>query len=609
MEHGISANQNESTKPQKSTEPPETGIWIHTNKHHRNFDNKKGLPPRVNHGQAYDEKTQNLYIVGGFYEYNEGNQATSASTIDIQCINMESLENVEVVTSVHIIDKVEHYSDFYTEKFKNRDYEFTNNYWNQTTELLKAPLARYGLAATFMNDKIYIYGGHNDHKVLKTLPEWYHNLSSVFEFDPKTGIFQNLTDISKNHPEKLRLQELPGIRSGHCLIALPKINSLLVFGGFCSQMRCERTRIQYTERAFRNDLWLFCITTRSWHRIWTNSPLDGLMYDDSVSMPVERDFGIMHLVNDKLVLYGGRSFGPATRWAEGFANDCWVIDNFVEHIPVYQDTLGDILPLVDAITQVIKIDTRWRIVKIKENEHKSGAERSEDEVNNSGDFFNNVFIDHIADTYATTPLLGADGEPNLNLKTLIFPPPRRSHMSFVRNSNIYIFGGFGGDTKGHFSDLWKFDCITEEFSEVKWPETNTSSKLYGRRRGSVVYLEKHDIAVVLLGTRQAQTEEERTWLRLRGKEETEKSVLWKHRGYDLFAFGTSLQNICLGRLVEDYEEYAKDGNISEVREIETSVGCFGQMSEQIEFILNPKMTEVKSLDDELSYEASEMDDG
>lgn len=58
-----------------------------------------------------------------------------------------------------------------------------------------------------------------------------------------------------------------------------------------------------------------------------------------------------------------------------------------------------------------------------------------------------------------------------------------------------------------------------------------------------------------------------------------------------------------------YEEYAKDGNISEVREIETSVGCFGQMSEQIEFILNPKMTEVKSLDDELSYEASEMDDG
>jgi len=304
MEHGISANQEKSTtKPQA-----ETGIWIHTNKHHRDFDNKKGLPPRVNHGQAYDEKTKNLYIVGGFYEYNEGNQATSASTIDIQCINMESLENVEVVSSVHIIDKVEQYGEVYTKKFAALNHDFTSNYWNLSTELLKTPFARYGLAATFMNDKIYIYGGHNDHKDLKTLPEWYHNLSSVFEFDPKTGKFQNLTDISKNHPEKLRLQELPGIRSGHCFIALPKINSLLVFGGFCSQMRCERTRTQYTERAFRNDLWLFCIITRSWHRIWTNNPLDGLMYDDSVSMPVERDFGIMHLVNDKLVLYGGRSF-------------------------------------------------------------------------------------------------------------------------------------------------------------------------------------------------------------------------------------------------------------------------------------------------------------
>ena len=153
MEHQVSSESNQ-------------GIWLHTNKHHLNFDNKNALPPRVNHGQAYDEKTKNLYIIGGFYEFNEGNKAISSSTIDIQCINMLTLQNKQLISSKNISKDIENLDKLYQEKWISLEYR-ENEYWKYKSDLLNVPFARYGLAATFMNGKVYIYGGHNDNNKMK----------------------------------------------------------------------------------------------------------------------------------------------------------------------------------------------------------------------------------------------------------------------------------------------------------------------------------------------------------------------------------------------------------------------------------------------------------
>ncbi|XP_065052421.1 kelch domain-containing protein 3-like [Rhopilema esculentum] len=47
------------------------------------------------------------------------------------------------------------------------------------------------------------------------------------------------------------------------------------------------------------------------------------------------------------------------------------------------------------------------------------------------------------------------------------PHGRRSHSAIAYNDNIYIFGGYNGQLNKHFADLWKFNPVNKQWTEVK----------------------------------------------------------------------------------------------------------------------------------------------
>ena len=119
------------------------------------------------------------------------------------------------------------------------------------------------------------------------------------------------------------------------------------------------------------------------------------------------------------------------------------------------------------------------------------------------------------------------------------PPPRRSHMQFVRNSKLYIIAG--ADKKQfHFSDMWSFDMEMKKWERIFYKNEG----FLGRRRGSVVYLPDSDTLFTLCGTRPALSTDDQTNV-------TASDRLYDLDSFDIFQFGDDLKSVCFYNLVKN----------------------------------------------------------
>ncbi|RLN93262.1 hypothetical protein BBJ28_00008645 [Nothophytophthora sp. Chile5] len=116
------------------------------------------------------------------------------------------------------------------------------------------------------------------------------------------------------------LQRLPSARRGHSLTALGGF--LYLFGGLARSYECNKALkvpclLQDRPRAVSNELWRYDLLTETWWQVPQASPL-----------PLPREKHSMAVVNDRLLLFGGRQDDKpdvtnASTWGPLALNDLW----------------------------------------------------------------------------------------------------------------------------------------------------------------------------------------------------------------------------------------------------------------------------------------------
>jgi len=415
------------------------GIWFQHNALAMNPASQYRLPNRVNHATVYNPATDKIYILGGFYEHDELTSDNVAATLDC------------------------HEFDCHTQKVKllKRAVQVTESELNDDT--INYPFMRYGLSACLIGNSIYLYGGMSNASLLcRNRYHQTHNMVNVFRLDLATNEYSRV-DLSQkvdfSDPHTL-YEFTPGKRGGHSMVAVPNRNAFLVFGGFSMS----------TFNQLRADLWLFTIdpvnNTGAWKEMRVSPYADG---------PFARDFSSLQIIQDKLVLYGGRC---TSNMFVFYDEKTWVID--------------DITSCVDSMTSNRPKSCEWK---------------------------------------------SPNSEPDA-----VTPEPRRSHMTFVRNGEFYIFGGADA-RQNHFSDMWKLNIDTMQWSEVSYNKQGLIP--YGLRRGSLVYCAGLDSAYVLCGTRPPREHREREAMSKFG---SAKDDLYDLNSFNLICFNPTLQTLAIHSL-------------------------------------------------------------
>lgn len=116
------------------------------------------------------------------------------------------------------------------------------------------------------------------------------------------------------------LQRFPSARRGHSLTLLD--NSLYLFGGMAKSYECSRAHkvpclLQPSPRSVSNDFWRYDLRTETW---WSVPP--------PALVPSPREKHSMAVVNDRLILFGGRQndvsdANDASTWGPRALNDLW----------------------------------------------------------------------------------------------------------------------------------------------------------------------------------------------------------------------------------------------------------------------------------------------
>jgi len=481
-----------------------TGIWV-------SLEKNCALPKRVNHATAIDEDSGKCYILGGFHQFDDYACYKALSTIDCHVFDGNTLQAETIVP------------------FEELDEEM------QKSQFIDKPLMRYGVLGCCLNRKIYIYGGVCDFDAY-TNPCW-SNYYHVYELDIETRKFKNLTkDVlnlerendESNDPLHInvfiqmsrQIHKCPGIRDGHSMVACKSLNGFFIFGGW--------RHIPIDD--FANDVWFFSLLSNTWIQVHVKgSILEQTASGTSFEFPHPRDFSTIQIIEDSLILYGGRwytenDFQYNAQATSVYDPDVWVIPDLVK---VMKD-LDDIQNISKPNEKV-----RWKKISIKQQ---------------------NPDQDDLKLLY----------EKNV-------PTPRRSHMSFVRNNEYYITGGVDSREK-HHGDVWKFNLKKETWKKIALYKTKNGKEPFSRRRGSCLYLPRKDRMIMMCGTRYPQTKQEIEDLDNKRKtgqiadhniNKTSEEILIEVNDYSVLDFEVNLKKIIIQQMSRSIDQENKNADIND----------------------------------------------
>jgi len=471
-----------------------TGIWVSVEKN-------CALPKRVNHATAVDENTGKCYILGGFHQFDDYACYKALSTIDCHVFDGNTLQAETLVP------------------FEELDEEL------QRSQFTDKPLMRYGVLGCFLNGKIYIYGGVCDFDAY-TNPCW-SNYYHVYELDVQTRKFKNLTkDVlqlergnnnESNEPQHFnifiqmtrQINKCPGIRDGHSMVACKALNGFFIFGGW--------RHIPIDD--FANDVWFFSLTNNTWIQVHVKgSILEQTANGTSFEFPHPRDFSTIQIVEDSLVLYGGRwytenDFQFNAQASSVYDPNVWVIPDLIKVMKGLHD-----IQLISKPNE----NVRWKKIS------KKGSKKW-------------------------------------------IPTPRRSHMSFVRNNEYYITGGVDSKEQ-HHGDIWKFNLKTEKWTKIAIYKSTKGKQPFSRRRGSCLYLPRKDRMIMMCGTRYPQTKHEIENLDNKRKtgliadhniSKTSKEILIEVNDYSVLDFEVNLKKIIFQQMSRSIDQENKNAEVND----------------------------------------------
>ena len=340
-------DQSSSNHDQTAYQTPDprdinSGFWMLTNYRDPNY---LKLPRRVNHATAiYKDK---IYLLGGYHKLSpyldydsmpsklmsldcyEYDCLTQKCTLVKDCRELTEEDMVFRSASGSQADLRPGWKQEKTKRLKSQPqhtFFFTQPSPSEPNRIERddcypreLPLLRYGLRACAMNDKIYISGGISDYERAKETSSLV-NFADVFELDMKTWKYKNLTkmqprdlaldeitassdidlDVHLNGLERGDRQPSPGVRDGHSLAEIPRLNCFIIYAGYA-----------YVKEDLLQDLWLFDCSKNEWHLLdvkhqFNHDNMDN-MFTWCNKTPFPRDFSDLQVVGDDLLMYGGRT--------------------------------------------------------------------------------------------------------------------------------------------------------------------------------------------------------------------------------------------------------------------------------------------------------------
>lgn len=497
---------------QKIQPPPTSGIWIQADRKYSG-DSEFKLPRRVNHASAFEIVGDKIYILGGFHQFSQHANYQYAAKLDCYEFNCKDQKS-------RIIHKAERVQ----EELSNLDIALKG-------KPLSYPLMRYGLQAVQLNGKIYLFGGVADAEILRQYIFWI-NFNDVFCLDltQKPATYSNLTNTTIEAFFNFDDSNVgPTIRDGHSIAPLPDANSFVIFGGYVHGME-----------KMANDLWIYSVELNKWmeiklHQDKPTSSGHNTSFEQELAFqretaknePMPRDFSTIVVLGDDLILYGGRSFNVEDEEEQNdvdsiYDERVWVVKNLFRKL-----NKGNTAQEFDEMLNFAEQKCKWQGIGRKE----------------------------------TKP----------NEEPLPFPTPRRSHMFFIRNNEMYLTGGVDKHDH-HHNDIWRFDLPAERWHKV---QCYSSQRPVARRRGTCLWNKELDMMFQICGTRLPANSSEIDYVEQMRKSNTfslgqnnenkeSKDILLEVDDFSTFAFDINLKNIATFELVRRAEQEAEKQKSSRV---------------------------------------------
>lgn len=312
-----------------------------------------------------------------------------------------------------------------------------------------------------------------------------------------------------------QINKCPGIRDGHSMVACKSLNGFFIFGGW--------RHIPIDD--FANDVWFFSLTNNTWIQVHVKgSILEQTSNGTRFEFPHPRDFSTIQIVEESLVLYGGRwytenDFQINAQATSVYDPNVWVIPDLIK-----------VMKGLDDIQQISKPNENVRWKKISTSKQNPGKNFSKS-----------------------------------------IPTPRRSHMSFVRNNEYYITGGVDSKEQ-HHGDIWKFNLKTEEWKKIALYKSTNGKEPFSRRRGSCLYLPRKDRMIMMCGTRYPQTKQEIENLDNKRKtgliadhniSKTSEEILIEVNDYSVLDFEVNLKKIIIQQMSRSIDQENKNAEVND----------------------------------------------